>query len=920
VNTVNYTPAQKKVIESPESNLQIIACAGSGKTQVMAARIADLLNRPPNIPSSIIAFTFTEKAAAELKERVHKVVQERHGALNGMAEMFIGTMHGFALNILQTHMYEFLKYSVLTEPQTKLFIDRSSKLSGLTTLTVTSGPSKGAPLKRYTDTKLYMSMLNILREDDVDVSVVPSEVMEALSKYRSLLKSSRYLDYAEILSAAVEALEGTDDRSEQLRTHIRETVRHVIVDEFQDVNPLQERLVRALHALGARVSVVGDDDQTIYQWRGSDISGITTFAKRFESVETITLDSNFRSSAGIVEFAQKVAELNNPNRLKKHMISSGHQQFERGDILALDFADPSEEARWIADRIESLVGSPYCDQAGQAERGLSWSDCAVLLRSVKRSAGPIVEEFRRRGIPFVVTGLNNLFDHPEILAAVSIFKFVVGQIDKADLKSAWQAADLGISGKDLDRAVQRLDEARRFDPNQRWGTYSIQRVFQSFLETIQLREEGIPSPGGKAGRGELVYFNLGKFSQAISDFEQIHFHSKPQDKYETFVKWLTYTAPKDYEEGGADAAYAVVDAVHISTVHAAKGLQWPAVFIPAMQAGRFPAAKSAGRSVWNLLPEDAVKNSARYKGGIEDERRLFYVAVTRSEKYLYMSHAPETKKKPSEFFVFATRQPTVLTRPTAIGATKIVPRPRSLTTDVVLSFSELKYLFECPYQFKLRFLYGFNAPVDEALGYGKSLHDCMAEIHKSAMNGVILISSDAERLVNDHLHVPFAYPKLREDLEKSAIQAVKRYLERNAESLQYTQFSEKGIEVTLADGVTVVGRIDLVRRTDADEVAIVDFKSTERAQAENVTFVQLQIYAIGYEDLTGQSADVLEVLNLDEKGLNVREVVDPSALDIVSRQVANAGKSVKSRELPRLQKWCSSCDSCDVRGICRSAE
>jgi DNA helicase-2/ATP-dependent DNA helicase PcrA len=916
MSTIKYTKAQQSVIDSPDSNLQIIACAGSGKTQVMAARISELLDRPANVPSSIIAFTFTEKAATELKERVHKVVTERHGHVHGMAEMYVGTMHGFALNILQTHLYEFLKYSVLTDPQTKLFVNRNSKVSGLTTTKVTRGPSKGALLKRYTDTKTYLSMLNILREDSVNLELVPDEIKAALGQYQDLLAKHRYLDYAEILSAAVKALEGNDERSERLRHHIRETVRHVIVDEFQDVNPLQERLVRALHGLGAHVSVVGDDDQTIYQWRGSDISGIVTFADRFESVNTVTLDSNFRSSVGVVELAQKVAELNNPNRLDKKMVSEGHQQFERGDILALSFKDPEDEARWIADQIEALLGTPYIDQSGKAPRGLSWSDFAILLRSVKRSATPIVEEFRRRGIPFVVAGLNNLFDSPEIVASVAIFRHIVGEISESELRDAWFAADLGLTNDNLDNGIRELTKVHLVEAAPRRGMYSIQRNFQNFLEGLQLREETIPG----RGRGEIVYFNLGKFSQAISDFEQIHFHSEPVDKYETFVKWLKFSAPSDYEEGGADSAYAVVDAVQISTIHSAKGLQWPAVFIPAMQHGRFPSGKSTGRSVWHVLPEEAVGNANRYKGGIEDERRLFYVAVTRSEKYLFMTHAPEIKKKPSEFFIFATSQPMVLTKQVERNSEKLDSRPRTFSAEVSLNFSELKYFFECPYQFKLRFLYGFNPPVDEALGFGKSLHDCMAEIHKSAMDGVLFDPDDAERLVRDHLHVPFAYPALRKDLEAAAVRAVRRYLENNAESIAATQFSEKGIEVKLADGVTVVGRIDLVRRTDTDEVSIVDFKSTERAQAEDVTFLQLQIYAIGYQELTGRSADVLEVKNLDERGVHVREVVNSSALQEVSRRVAEAGDAVRARELPRITDWCASCAKCDVRGLCRNAK
>jgi DNA helicase-2/ATP-dependent DNA helicase PcrA len=238
---------------------------------------------------------------------------------------------------------------------------------------------------------------------------------------------------------------------------------------------------------------------------------------------------------------------------------------------------------------------------------------------------------------------------------------------------------------------------------------------------------------------------------------------------------------------------------------------------------------------------------------------------------------------------------------------------------VTLSFSELKYLFECPYQFKLRFLYGFNPPLHEALGYGKGLHDALAEVHKRAITGDVLTPAAAEELVERHLYTPFAYPQLREVLEKSAADAIRRYFARHGHEISSTIHSEKQIQVHAAPGVTVDGRIDLIRRLDTDELAVVDFKSTDRAQAEEVTRDQLHVYALGYQELTGDSADLIEVLNLDEDGKNTRETVEDQLLTEVRERITAAGESLRTNSLPRLQTWCQHCDRCDLAAICRDA-
>lgn len=243
-----------------------------------------------------------------------------------------------------------------------------------------------------------------------------------------------------------------------------------------------------------------------------------------------------------------------------------------------------------------------------------------------------------------------------------------------------------------------------------------------------------------------------------------------------------------------------------------------------------------------------------------------------------------------------------------------MPVPRPGVSNVVLSFSDLKYFFECPYQFKLRVLYGFNPPIDEALGYGRSLHNMLAEVHARAIRHDIPGDSEVPGLVSRHLHVPYAYEVLRERLESSAREVLANYLARNRPIFDKIELAEKTIDLHLDDGVSVVGRIDLVKRLDTNEVTIVDLKTSDRAQAEEVTETQLHIYALGYQELTGSRADYVEIYELEGQKRKPRRVDDDFIAD-VKKNVKRAADSLRQGALqPKARR--EACQHCDHHGLC----
>jgi DNA helicase-2/ATP-dependent DNA helicase PcrA len=676
-------------------------------------------------------------------------------------------------------------------------------------------------------------------------------------------------------------------------------------------------VVEELHGLGAGICVVGDDDQTIYQWRGSDVRNILSFEDRFPGVTQIRLEENFRSSEGVVaiarDFIRQVVR-----RLPKQMKTTGAQEYEPGDITALPFDTPEDEARHIVRTCQALRGVAIREEG--CERGISWSDMAILLRSVRRDGAAIMAAMDEADVPYVITGMDDLFQTDEAEAARQLFYFLANETDETALRAAWQRADLGIAPDALDRAVAAALRARREMKEAEVGqfkVYNLQRQFVAFLENAGLREEQVPG-----ARGELVFYNLGKFSQAISDFESIHFHSKPVEKYASFAGFLRHHAESAYPEGWQDNDFVTPDAVRIMTVHQSKGLEWPVVFIPQLVRNRFPSRGGGGRTAWHLIPEAAFENAARYRGGLEDERRLFYVAVTRAQTFLHMSWAPQagnqTARAPSDFFSEVLASKYVKRRaPDYETRKRDNPRPKSSVANVTLSFSDLKYFFECPYQFKLRILYGFNAPLDQALGFGKSLHDALAEVHARALRGEAVAPGDAVALVQRHLRAPYAYPALRDKLEQAARRVVEGYIRRNAAEFNNLEFSEKAIEIALGDGVSVAGRIDLVRRIDTGEITIVDLKSNDRAQAEAVTETQLHVYALGYQELTGRRADYVEIYELDDQKQK-RRSVDDDFIDDVKRDVRAAAASLRSNDLPPKPNS-RTCDQCDYRRLCSAA-
>lgn len=911
---MKYTPEQLAAINSIDNNLQIIACAGSGKTQVISQRVVSILREKPEIkPQNIIAFTYTEKAAAELKSRILKLCKSELGEIKGLAEMYIGTIHSWCLKAIQDNIYEYQKFSVIDEIKQKLFIDKYFNEVGMA----------NAGLDRYKDTGRFITAISVLREARIiDGKEIPEEWLNAQSMYESKLLQYSFFDFTMILTEAIKNLRDNSD----FRNKIFKQLKYLIVDEYQDVNPIQEALIKELSFSGCNMCVVGDDDQTIYQWRGGDVRYIQQFTQRYKDVTYIKLEDNFRSTPGIVDAALKCIT-NNTLRLPKIMKASGHQKFDISDIVYNQYDNVKDETQFIIDTIKKLRGTSFEDQLNAEPRGIDYSDFTVLLRTWKK-AKDFMAAFAENNIPFIVGGVNELFQRPEIKAAKAIYEYLDEQIEDDTLKLYWESVSTNIDNKKLNDAIKYLNK-KKPSPHTFYSTFSIQDIFWNFIEKANLREEifADPNHAGFIGNevNEVVFYNLGMFSQMINDFETIHFKDNPIRKLKRFLNFLNYSADGYYPEGWLNNSFKVPNAVQIMTIFQSKGLEFPVVFIPGLNKNYLPLKKPSGFQAVStkLIQSFPIENVERYLSNEEDERRLMYVAITRSQKYLFISRANENRllHKESPFAKEISNSDFVITalNPIFSNSPKLTPYPKSESGAIQLNFSVLKAFFDCPYKFKLISLYGFCQAITERMGYGNSIHNILMELHRNYLDGQPISNNDIENLVNKHVHIPYATEITLENIKKAANQVTSTYLDENFSEFKNIEFAEKEIQIDLGSGIMVNGRMDLIKKKDLGGTVvttIVDFKSAKEAQKENITMEQLSLYALGYRELSGKTADFLQIFNLDEDGHSKKtQQLDNNQLESIKTKIVDSANRIREN---RLEKTCIStaCNSCFHKQLC----
>ncbi|MGH8091621.1 MAG: DNA helicase II, partial [Rudaea sp.] len=630
----DLNPAQREAVSAPPGHYLVLAGAGSGKTRVLTHRIGWLLEVEHASPWSILAVTFTNKAAGEMRARADTLIAQ------GTRGLSIGTFHGIAHRLLRQHWRE----AKLPETFQILDSDDQQRLLKRTIAGLGLDESRFPP-------RQAAWFINTAKDEGKRPDAFHSEhnpltktLIDIYRAYEQACQRSGLVDFAELLLRAHELWLNDD----ALLAHYRERWRHLLVDEFQDTNTIQYAWIRVLAGTTGQVFVVGDDDQAIYGWRGARVENVQHFLRDFPGAKTIRLEQNYRSTGNILNAANAIIA-NNPQRLGKKLWTAG----EAGVPIALYAAyNEQDEARFVVERIREHV-----------QHGGSASDCAILYRSNAQSRN-FEEQLIQHDIRYRVYGGQRFFDRAEIKDALAYLRLVANRNDDAAFERAVNTPPRGIGERTLDTLRQRAraTNASMWDATLAEAAGAAlagraKNALRGFLDMIDALEKSCAGGDAPLALSEQIdhaiqqsglrdYYEADSRGNAESRVENLdelvnvasRFERNAEDIEAGFSELVAFLAHAALEAGESQGE-AWEDCVQLMTLHSAKGLEFPVVFLAGLEDGLFPSQKS--------LDEP---------GRLEEERRLAYVGITRARQTLILSyaesrrlHGSETYNRPSRF-------------------------------------------------------------------------------------------------------------------------------------------------------------------------------------------------------------------------------------------------------------------------------
>ena len=595
-------PDQLDAVVHGDGPLLIVAGAGSGKTRVLTHRIAHLIDEHGVHPMSILAITFTNKAAGEMKERVAKLI----GPI--AQKMWVSTFHSACVRILRreaAYIGYRSNFSIYDQSD-------AERLTGYVIRDLSLDAKKFTP--RGVHSQISKSKNDLVFPDalrDRAASFVERKIADVYAEYQARLVKAGAMDFDDLLTNVVRLFRDCPD----VLTAYQERFRHILVDEFQDTNKAQNEIVLQLGAESGNVTAVGDSDQSIYKFRGADFTNIIDFEHAFPDVTTILLEQNYRSTQTILDAANAVIERNTSRKPKQLWSDAG-----AGDkIIRYHAEDEGDEAQWISHSLSRLHDS------GDHR----WGDLAVFYRTNAQSR-VIEESLMRSGVPYKVIGGTRFYDRREVKDALAYLKAVANPSDEVSVKRALNTPKRGVG----DTSIGRLDVYA--------NSHGV-----TFLEALRHADEaGVSGPASRgsrtfvdlidglvaavdAGPGELLRAVLEQ-SGYLADLEAentVESHGRLEnlaelvgsaakfDRVDAFLEQVALVADTDQIDGDDSR-------VVLMTLHSAKGLEFPVVFLAGCEEGVFPHIRA-------LTEPDEL----------EEERRLAYVGITRAMQRLHVSHA-----------------------------------------------------------------------------------------------------------------------------------------------------------------------------------------------------------------------------------------------------------------------------------------
>jgi DNA helicase-2/ATP-dependent DNA helicase PcrA len=603
IDLQSLNPDQLDAVVHRGGPLLVVAGAGSGKTRVLTHRIAHLIHEGVP-PSAILAITFTNKAADEMKHRVAALV----GPV--VKAMWVCTFHSACVRILRAHA-EALGY-----PRTFSIYDQSDaqRLAGYVVRDLGLDAKRFPPKGAHGQISLWK---NELVTPQVAVerasNVFERKHAEIYVEYQARLQKAGAMDFDDLLMNTVLLFRGHPE----VLAHYQQRFRQVLIDEYQDTNTAQNEIALQLAAQHQQITIVGDGDQSVYGWRGADVRNIAQFEDAFDDVTTIVLDQNYRSTQTILDAANAVIA-NNPGRKEKRLWS---EKGQGARIVRYTAEDEGDEATWVARRVQQL----------NSERRAIWRDIACFYRTNAQSR-VLEEAFMRFGIPYKVVGGTRFYDRREVKDAMAYLRSVVNPADEVSVKRVLNVPKRGVG----DTSVSRLDafalaEGITFVAAMRRAgeaglTGAAIRGVTSFVDlldrlSVMVADESV-------GPGDLLrqVLDLSGYMAELEAEESVEAAGRIENLGELVGSAREFTRLDEFLEQVALVADTDDidddDRVVLMTLHSAKGLEYPAVFVLGMEEGVFPHSRA--------LSEPTE---------MEEERRLAYVGITRAQQWLHLTHA-----------------------------------------------------------------------------------------------------------------------------------------------------------------------------------------------------------------------------------------------------------------------------------------
>ncbi len=1005
---------QLRAVTHGEGPQLVVAGAGTGKTQVITRRIAWLIATRRAKPSEILALTFTDKAAEEMAIRVDQLVPY------GYTDTAISTFHAFGDSLIREYALELglpTDVRVLTRPEVVIFLrehlfefdldayrplgDPTRFLAALATLFSRCKDEDISPeeYQAHAD-RVAVEAARVAeassadgtppREADPDAVAAAAEtarrqaeLARAYATYQSLMAANGCIDFGDQVALALRLVR----TSAAARAAIAGRFRYILVDEFQDTNRAQAELVALLSEPLRNVTVVGDDDQAIYAFRGAAIDNILAFRERYAGARTVVLRRNYRSLAPVLDAAYRLIRFNDPDRLEVRAGVGKRLRAERSVVAPAPvrlevFASGAEEADWVAAEIGRRVS------AGAEPR-----DHAILVRA-NGHADPILRALNMAGIPWRFSGTSGLYSRPEVRMLLAFLRVIADLDSSVDLYALAASEAYRLGGEDLTAIVNMarrrnrsvwaiLEELDRQPGILRVGLETRATVHRLVTEVRDHAAMAHERPAGEllyrflrnSGLlGRLVATDTPAAQEALQNvarfFEIVRAQSALlADDRAIFVARHLATLI----EAGDDPATAELDpdanAVAVLTVHKAKGLEFPVVFMPGLVAGRFPLT---GRGETLPIPAGVGRGvPATPETALAEERRLCYVAMTRARDELVLSHAADyggaRARRVSPFVLEALDLPLASGVPGA-GARMTTPAERLATFEAIavpadapegpiteplsLSFYQIDDYLTCPAKFKYAHVLRVPLAPHHAIIYGSALHKAVQLFHNRHAKGVVMSEEELEEAFEaawtNEGFVSRDHEAARLDAGRAALRrfraaqlapdaVIPTYVEREFSfSLGGDRIRGRWDRVdveSVGEGSapaptpeTTQQTADVVSPTlgmlGPERVTITDYKSSDvrdpaRARQRARESLQLQIYAMGYEAMTGRLPDAV-ALHFLESGLVGRVEVDPKRLAKARARIERAAAGMRARDYTATPDYLA-CTYCAFRDICPSS-